>query len=112
MSARLRSDFWVSAYIRRCVHETMAAVLRRRGASEAGAILVKVDHLDGTAALFGPAPQSEVEDRDSERRFTRLHDGDTIPSAEVERRIARQIDFDPDIWVVEVEDRQGRSFLA
>ena len=111
MSARLRSDFWVSAYLRRCHHDTVAAVLRRRGASEAGAILVKVDNLDGMAALYGPAPQSEVEDRDAERGFARLHDPDLLPVADIERRIARQIDFDPDIWVIEVEDRLGRSRL-
>lgn len=111
MSARLRSDFWVAAYLRRCLVENAPAVLRRRGAAEAGAILIKVDRLDGTAALYGPSPQSEVEDRDAARSFVKLHDTDCIASAEAERRLARQIDFDPDIWIVEVEDRQGRTFL-
>lgn len=112
MSARLRSDFWVSAYIRRCAHENVPAMLRRRGSSEAGAVLIKIDCLDGTAILYGPSPQSEVEDRDAERHFVRLHDAERIDAAEAERRLARQIDFDPDVWIVEVEDRAGRSFLA
>ena len=110
MSARLRSDFWVAAYIRRCFGENAPAVLRR-GAAEAGAILIKVDGLDGTAALYGPSPQSEIADRDSARSFVKLHEADRIPSAEAERRLARQVDFDPDIWIVEVEDREGRAFL-
>ena len=53
--SRLRSDFWVSAYIRRCGVEGIEAVLRKRGAAEAGALFVKVDRLDGTASLYGPA---------------------------------------------------------
>ena len=93
------------------MHENAPAMLRRRGAQEAGAVLIKVDRLDGTAALYGPSPQSEVVDRDAERSFSRLHDGDRIPAEEAERRLARQIGFDPDIWIVEVEDRLGRSFL-
>lgn len=112
MSARLRSDFWVSAYIRRCSHENVPAMLRRRGSSEAGSVLIKIDCLDGMAILYGPSPQSEVDDRDAERRFVRLHDAERIDGAEAERRLARQIDFDPDVWIVEIEDRAGRGFLA
>lgn len=111
MSARLRSDFWVSAYLRRCNGANVSAMLRRRGAAEAGAILIKVDCLDGTATLYGPAPQSEVEDRDAARSFVRLHQDERIASDEAERRLARQVSYDPDIWIVEVEDRDGRVFL-
>ena len=59
---RLTSAIWVSAYIRRCHLEGAFAVVRRRGAAEAGAIFVKLDRLDGTAALFAPAPQSLVDE--------------------------------------------------
>ncbi|MGO9133231.1 MAG: DUF1491 family protein [Methylovirgula sp.] len=106
---RLRSDFWVAAYLRRCGVEGVSAVLRRRGAEEAGAILVKIDRLDGTGALFGPAPQSEV-DHDA-RLFARLHREEWIENAAAEGRLQREIGFDSDLWVVEVEDRQGRNFL-
>jgi hypothetical protein len=106
---RLRSDFWVAAYLRRCGVEGAAAVLRRRGAAEAGAILVKIDRLDGTGALFGPAPQSEV--GGDERRFARLHNADWIETAAAETRLQREIGFDSDLWIVEVEDRLGRNFL-
>ena len=86
-------------------------MLRRRGADEAGAIFVKIDSLDGMAQLYGPAPQADVADRDAPRSFVRLHDDDRLTAAEAERRLARQVDFDPDVWIVEVEDRQGRAFL-
>lgn len=111
MTERLRSDFWVSALLRRCGSAGVPAMLRRRGAAEAGAVLVVVDRLDGTASLFGPAPQSLVEDRGVERRFVRMHEADAIASADVERRVAGEIRFDSDLWIVEIEDRAGRSFL-
>ena len=106
---RLRSDFWVSAHIRRCRSEGASAVLRRRGAAEAGAIFVTVDRLDGTADLYGPAPQSLADEALGERRFVRVCAGD--PPPEVEERVAREARFDGDLWLVEIEDRAGRAFL-
>ena len=106
--ARLRSDFWVSAYLRRCGVEGIDAALRKRGAAEAGAIFVKVDHLDGTASLYGPAPQLFVEDT-SERLFAPILQG--VMPLDVEERMAKELRFDSDLWLVEVDDRQGRHFL-
>lgn len=109
---RLKSAIWVAAYMRRCNTEGSYAVVRRRGAEEAGAIFVKVSRLDGTAALFGPAPQSAFDDaRPAEHLFTAFFPQGFVPEAEVEARIAREQKFDPDLWLVEVEDRAGRNFL-
>ncbi|MET0430459.1 MAG: DUF1491 family protein [Microvirga sp.] len=105
---RLRSDFWVSAYLRRCGVEGLDAALRRRGAAEAGAIFVKVDRLDGTASLYGPAPQSLVDDS-GERRFVALLVA--VTPLEIEDKVRRETRFDSDLWLVEVDDRQGRHFL-
>ena len=93
--------------------EGVAAVLRRRGAAEAGAIFVKIDRLDGQAALYGPAPQSaalELE-RGVERMFARVHRAEWVDAGEADRRLEREIAFDPDLWIVEVEDREGRPRL-
>lgn len=105
---RLRSDFWVSAYLRRCAGEGMSAVLRRRGAPEAGAIFITVDALDGTATLYGPAPQSLLDDGGG-RLFTTLLEA--VAPSEIEERMSREGRFDPDFWLLEIEDRQGRHFL-
>lgn len=107
---RLRADFWVAAYIRRCQKEGAFAVLRRRGAPEAGAIFIKVDNLSGSAALYGPAPRSELGDSE-ERLFARLHKAAWIEPAEAEQKLMREMRFDPDIWIVETEDKNGRAFL-
>jgi hypothetical protein len=107
---RLKTAIWVAAYIRRCGVEGASAALRRRGAEEAGAIFVKINRLDGTAELFGPAPQSAFEaSTPSDRAFTRCMP--VRPEADVETYLAREIRFDPDVWIVEVEDRAGRHFL-
>ena len=109
---RLKSGIWVAAYIRRAQIEGAQAVLRRRGADEAGAVFIKVSRLDGTAEVFGPAPQSTFDEaRPSDRAFARSLKAQPASEADAEAYLARQIKFDPDIWIVEVEDRGGRSFL-
>ncbi|HEY2186735.1 MAG TPA: DUF1491 family protein [Xanthobacteraceae bacterium] len=109
---RLKSAIWVAAYIRRCNLEGASACLRRRGAEEAGAIFVKINRLDGTAELFGPAPQSVFDaPRPADRLFTPCLREQPAPEGKVEERLARELRFDPDVWIVEVEDRAGRHFL-
>jgi hypothetical protein len=109
---RLKSGIWVSAYLRRCQTEGAQAVLRRRGADEAGAIFVKISRLDGTADVFGPAPQAAFEEaRPSDRIFAPALKSQPVPEPDAEVYLAKQIKFDPDIWIVEVEDRAGRNFL-
>jgi len=109
---RLKSAIWVAAYIRRCHHEGAFAAVRRRGAEEAGAIFVKLNRLDGTAELFGPAPQSVFDDaRPADRVFSRSFGEQPVPEEKIEERLVRELRFDPDAWIIEVEDRAGRHFL-
>ena len=109
---RLKSGIWVAAYIRRAQIEGAQAMLRRRGADEAGAVFIKVSRLDGTAEVFGPAPQSAFDEaRPSDRAFVRTLKTQPATEADAEVYLARQLKFGPDIWIVEVEDRGGRSFL-
>jgi hypothetical protein len=109
---RLKSALWVAAYLRRCQVEGIYAVVRRRGAEEAGAIFVRVSRLDGTSDLFGPAPQSAFGDTPvGERAFSASLRQQPAADAAVEFYLAREMKFDPDIWIVEVEDRAGRNFL-
>jgi hypothetical protein len=93
--------------------EGASAVLRRRGAAEAGAIFVKVDHLNGRATLYEPAPQSVVDAAPLgvERLFARAHKEPSIDSSQAEDRLKREITFDPDLWIVEVEDGVDGAWL-
>jgi hypothetical protein len=107
---RVTSGLWVAAFVRRCYGEGAPAVVMRKGAEEAGAIFVIVDRLDGSNDLYAPAPQAQFLDAaPSDRLFQRISeglDGEAIRSA-----IEREVRFDPDVWVVAVEDPGGRSFL-
>jgi hypothetical protein len=107
---RLTSAIWVSAYVRRAFVEGAFAAVMRRGAEEAGAIFIVVDRLDGTVDLYGPAPQTAFDDeRPSDRLFSRLGEG--MDRLDLQLRLESEMRFDPDFWVVDIEDRGGRSFL-
>jgi len=109
---RLKSSIWVAAYVRRCHLEGAFAVVRRRGSEEAGAIFVKIAKLDGTAALYAPAPQSDFDEaRPGDRRFVAVLPAVFGAESDIELRLAKEMKFDPDVWIVEVEDRAGRHFL-
>jgi hypothetical protein len=108
---RLKSALWVAAYLRRCQVEGCSAVVRRRGAEEAGAIFVRICRLNGTSELFGPAPQSALEPGAADRIFTACLASQPAPDPEIENYLSRETKFDPDLWIVEVEDSAGRNFL-
>ena len=101
--SRLASGLWVQAYLRRLEIEFIPAYVLARGDETAGAILVKLSPLDGTAKLF-----QRVMAMDGARPWDILTEG---PEPEVDAAIARQRSFDPDLWVIEVESRAGRHML-
>src|SRR5262249_61444051 len=108
----LKAAIGVAAYVRRCHIEGAFAAVRHRGAEEAGAIFVKLNRLDGTADLYSPAPQTAFDEaHPADRAFVRSFGNQAQPDAKVEERLAREIRFDPDAWIVETEDRAGRHFL-
>ena len=108
---RLKSSIWVAAYLRRCQSAGVFGAVRRRGAEEAGAVFVKVALLDGNAMLYVPAPQTVYDDsRPIERVFMPIAK-QPVPETSVEERLQKEIRFDPDAWIVETEDREGRHFL-
>ncbi len=78
--------------------------------ADAGAIYIKVSRLDGTATLFGPAPAG-LDEAGEDRRWQPCLEPQSVSEDEADAYLARQTDFDPDLWIVSVEDRQGRHFL-
>ena len=104
--ARLRSDIFVSAYVRRRNGENAFTVVRKRGADEAGAIFICIDRRNGLVDLYGPAPQTAFDEARPGRLFQRLT-AEGADAAAVEARLAKEMRFDGDLWVVEVEDPAG-----
>ena len=107
---RLKSEVFVQALLRIAAANGAIAMLVRRGDTDAGAIFVRINRLDGSSSLYGPAPAG-IEIEDGDRRFTPCFPAGAKPDLEVEAYLARQLEFDRDVWVVEIEDRRGRSFL-
>lgn len=109
MPARLRSDFWIAALRRRAEAAGAFVSIARRGADEAGAIFISVDRRSGTLDLYGPAPQSFLDDDAvTDRLFSPLIKEGS--NAEVRARLDQEARFDPDFWLVDIEDREGRPF--
>lgn len=101
---RLTAELWVSAYLTRLRLADIPAFVTAKGDSTAGAVLVKLNTLDGQAKAF----QRSFDLMSGERAWIILAEGE---DAAVEAALARQRSFDPDLWVIEVEDRRGRHLL-
>ncbi len=99
----LTSGFWVDAYLHRLALAGIPAFIVNKGDETAGAVLVKASLLNGRAVAYQRIPDAELG-----RKWDILDEG---PEAQIDASIQKQRRFDPDLWVIEVEDRLGRTLL-
>jgi hypothetical protein len=102
----LSTDLWVGALIRRAELGGAFAVVARKGDPRAGAVLVKtLNRREGVSRLYAEAFRGDGE---------RVWMNPTASQAEpdLDRYIERAARVDPDLWVVEIDDRDGRHFLT
>ncbi|MEM6304879.1 MAG: DUF1491 family protein [Pseudomonadota bacterium] len=104
MSPRLTTRFWVDAYLAQLRLEDIPAFVVAHGDDTGGAVLVKLATLDGRAMVF----QRSFDLLSGEQAWVELASG---AEPEVDTVITRQRGFDPDLWVIEVEDKAGRHLL-
>ena len=102
--ARLTARFWVDAYLARLRFQDIPAFVVSHGDDTAGAVLIKLNTLDGQATAF----QRSFDVMTGDRKWMELSSG---PEADVDASITKQRSFDSDLWVIEVEDRAGRHLL-
>ena len=107
---RLKTAIWVSGLLRRCQAQGLFGAVIRKGAEEAGAVFVIVNHLDGSLHLLGPVPGPTVDD-DGEGRWI-VEGGPPASQAEIDAILTKRRRGDPDLWIVEIEDRHGLAGLA
>ncbi|HTT96637.1 MAG TPA: DUF1491 family protein [Rhizomicrobium sp.] len=105
MTLRLKSGIFVRALIRRAEVAGAQAYVVRKGSEEAGAIFLKVSRLDGTSVVLSQARAGE-----GDLVWARPL-GESTDDAKASAYFERQIKFDPDLWIVEIEDRDGRAFV-
>ncbi len=102
----LSTDVWAGALIRRAELEGAYATVVKKGDARGGAVIVKAYNTsDRTARLY-----TEATGRDGEPLWIQPVVSET--ESELDAYIERQRRYDPDLWVVEIEDRQGRHFLT
>jgi hypothetical protein len=104
MTPRLTADFWVRAYLARLRLADIPAYVTARGDATAGAVIVKCARLDGTALAL----QRSFDLSADRRIWVTLIDG---PEPDVDALLARQRARDPDLWLIEIESRKGRTLL-
>ena len=104
MTARLQSRLYVQACIRAASAKGLAATVARKGYDEAGALLIKLNRLDGTVELLS----SSWTGRQGERSWRARP---PASEAQADDAITREVGNDPDLWVLEVEDREARHPL-
>lgn len=101
---RLTADIWVSAYLTRLRLQDIPAFVVAKGDLTAGAVLIKLNTLDGRACCY----QRSFDLMTGERQWMVLVEGAEV---DVDASVTKQRSFDPDLWVIEVEDKQGRHLL-
>jgi hypothetical protein len=102
----LSTDVWVTALIRRVEAGGAFATVARKGDPRAGAVLVKtLDRRSGAARLYAEATRA-----DGERIWMRPAKSEQ--ETELDGYVERALRVDPDLWVVEIEDQNGRRFLT
>ncbi len=101
--ARLKAEIWIRAQLRLCDQRLLPAVIRRKGDPDAGAILIKLDYLDGTAVVL-----SQVRTLEGELAWRRATGETPASDADAESYIRKQLGYDPDIWILEIEDPEAR----
>ena len=106
---RLRSDIWVSALLRRCMAQGMFGAVLHKGHEEAGAVFVVINRLDGSFELLVPPPGPAF-DALGDRHFEKAHDG-SMPWNEIDAFVQKRRRVDADLWLVEIEAREGFAAL-
>ena len=106
MGNRLKSKLTAQAILRFYDSRGLSAYLRHKGDEEAGDLMIVIGLSDGRAVLYSPS-----HDMEGRRRWTRISGDDPIPADQAEVRIAKARSIDPDLWVIEIEERQDRALF-
>jgi hypothetical protein len=100
--ARIPTELWVKAHLRRLSAQALPAVVAQRGDPHGGMVILKVNRLD-----LGCRVLVQTRDLDGVLSWMPALNGDLVPEPEADSYISRQTARDPDLWVVEIEARDG-----
>ena len=99
---RLPTDLWVMAHVRRCNDAGVPAMVARKGEAKGGTLILKINQYE-----LGCRVLSQARDLDGRLGWLAAFEGALVEEAEADAYIERAVSRDPDLWVVEIEDREG-----
>ena len=99
---RLPTDVWVMAQVRRCNAEAVPAMVVRKGEAKGGIVVLKINQLDQGCRVL-----SQTRDFDGKLAWLAAFKGELVAESEADDYIGRAVARDPDLWVVEIEHRDG-----
>jgi hypothetical protein len=102
----LKAELWVKAHIRRCHANGIFAALVRRGDERSGTVLIKLNPLNGNATVL-----SRAFDGEGNTYWQRATGAEPVSEIDADGYIEKQLNFDRDLWVLEIEDAAGRHLL-
>ena len=105
MTPRLKAGIFVRAIIRRAEVGGASAYVLRKGAEEAGAVFLKISRLNGTCTVL-----DQIRRGDGDLAWVKPL-GDSVDEDRARAYFEKQVKIDPDIWILEIEDREGRAFV-
>lgn len=105
MTFRLKSGIYVRAVIRRAESGGAQGFVAKKGDEDAGAVFLKINRLDGNCCVLTQARMGA-----GESVWTRPL-GDSCTEAAADAYLEKQQKYDPDLWIIEIEDRKGRTFV-
>jgi len=100
----LSTDFFVRLHARQAASEGVPMTVLHKGYASSGAIALKVNFLNGFSRVL-------IETRLGEERLWTPASVDLMPEKDADAYLARQAEIDPDLWVIEIEDKQGRLWF-
>ncbi len=103
LEARLKTKLVVQAAVRLCAQRAVPIIVARRGDEDAGTILVKLNRGD-----LGCTVLTQTRGNSGELAWLRATGEAPVDEPTADAYIARQVARDPDVWVIEIEDRDGR----
>ena len=102
-NVRIKAEIWVAAYRAMLEKQGIPIYVNKTGDKSAGAIMVKVSTRGDQASLYHRVPNTN-----GQRCWTLF---DSNSEEAINETINKQCSFDPDLWVLEVEDPKGRHLL-
>lgn len=107
MTARLKAEIWVKAHLRTCNFMNIPAFVVKHGDNTAGVVLIKINRLNNKCMVLTPTTDFAT----GERQWLRGTGAEWVAEEAADHYIEKQLSFDSDLWILEIEDPEGRHLL-